>query len=98
MPMKGAQSTDHVMASLDVEALFTNIPLEETINICVELAFKESDEVKGLNKEQFRTLMSIAQRNRLFSLICPHHPELRHLTTIMARPTGPYALSAERTH
>ena len=38
------QSTNSIMASLDVEALFTNIPLEEAIDICVELAFKEKKE------------------------------------------------------
>ena len=48
------------MASLDVEALFTNIPLEETINICVELAFKDSDKVEGMDKDQFRILLSLA--------------------------------------
>ena len=28
-----------LMASLDVESLFTNIPLQETIELCVELLF-----------------------------------------------------------
>ena len=28
-----------LMASLDVESLFTNIPLQETIDLCVELLF-----------------------------------------------------------
>ena len=31
------------MASLDVDSLFTNIPLNETINICVDKLFEEND-------------------------------------------------------
>ena len=31
------------MASFDVTSLFTNIPLSETIEIVLELAFKEND-------------------------------------------------------
>ena len=29
-------SPDHLMASLDVESLFTNIPLDEVIDICID--------------------------------------------------------------
>ena len=31
------------MASLDVDALFTNIPLDETIDICLKKLLKTSD-------------------------------------------------------
>ena len=33
------QSSDLYMASLDVNALFTNIPLDETIDICIKRLF-----------------------------------------------------------
>ena len=59
------QSSNLFMASLDVEALFTNIPLEETIDICVELAFNGKDKVEGLNRDQFRTLLSLATKESL---------------------------------
>ena len=42
------QNSDLHMASLDVDALFTNIPLDETINICAKKLFKTPD---GLVKE-----------------------------------------------
>ena len=82
-----AQSTDHVMASLDVEALFTNIPLEETINICVELAFKEKEEVKGLSKEQFRTLLSIATKESLILFNGCYYQQVDGVA--MGSPLGP---------
>ena len=56
------QQSHHIMASLDVEALLTNIPLEETINICVEQVFKTTDKVEGLNKEDFHSLLSLATK------------------------------------
>ena len=38
------------MGSLDVDSLFTNIPLEETIEICTNELFKETETAEGLNK------------------------------------------------
>ena len=40
------QQTDFFMDSLDVDSLFTNIPLEETIEICSNELFKESERLK----------------------------------------------------
>ena len=37
------------MGSLDVDSLFTNIPLEETINICKELIYDQNDSIQGFN-------------------------------------------------
>ena len=37
------------MGSLDVDSLITNIPLEETINICTESIYDQNDSVEGLN-------------------------------------------------
>ena len=50
------------MASLGVEALLTNIPLEETIDICVQIVFKDQDIAHGLNREEFRTILSLATK------------------------------------
>ena len=55
------------MASLDVEALFTNIPLEETIDICVEQVFKTEDKVEGLGREDFRLMLSLATKESFIS-------------------------------
>ena len=40
------------MASLDVDSLFTNVPLEETIHICVNELFKSNGSIHGLDKKQ----------------------------------------------
>ena len=45
------QDSEYFMASLDVESLFTNIPLEETIKICCDSLYKNKEFLsKGLVK------------------------------------------------
>ena len=41
------------MASLDVESLFTNIPLEETIKICCDSLSRDQELLSVINKNQF---------------------------------------------
>ena len=48
------------MASLDVDSLFTNIPLDETIDICCNLAFENKRKVEGLSIADFRQLLTTA--------------------------------------
>ena len=39
-----------VIASFDIESLFTNIPLQETIDLCVENLFQDRTHVHELSK------------------------------------------------
>ena len=56
------------MASLDVDALFTNIPLDETIDICLKKLFKTPDTlVKGISKNDFRDLLNLATKESFFT-------------------------------
>ena len=48
-----SQDQNLYKAILDVNSLFTNLPLDETIDICVSLLFKDSDVVNVLTKEGF---------------------------------------------
>ena len=51
------------MASLDIDALFTNIPLDETIDICIKKLFKTPDTlIKGISKNDFRDLLNLANK------------------------------------
>ena len=57
------QDSDLCMASLDVDALFTNILLDETIDICVKKFFKTPDTlVKGISKNDFRNLLNLVTK------------------------------------
>ena len=63
------QNSDLYMASLDVDALFTNIPLDETIDICVKKLFKTPDtSVKGIIKNDFCDLLNLATKESFFTL------------------------------
>ena len=54
------------MGTLDVDSLFTNIPLEETIEISTNELFKESETVEGLSKTEFKELLSLATKDSHF--------------------------------
>ena len=60
------QQYDLSMGSLDVDSLFTNIPLEEAIEICTNELFKESETVEGLSKTEFKELLSLATKDSHF--------------------------------
>ena len=47
------QGSKLFMGSLDVDSLFTNIPLEETINICTNFLYNNEDVIEGINKSEF---------------------------------------------
>ena len=54
------------MGSLDVDSLFTNISLKETINICTSLIYKNVDVIEGINKSEFENLLSLATQESYF--------------------------------
>ena len=47
------------IASLDVDSLFTNVPLDETIKICIDKLFKSEMTVCGLNKKEMFEMLSL---------------------------------------
>ena len=47
-----------VMASFDIESLFTNIPLQERFDLCVENSFKDRTRVDSLSKDSFLELLT----------------------------------------
>ena len=47
-----------VMASFDIESLYTNIPLHETIDVCVENLFQDRAHVDNLLKDSFCELIT----------------------------------------
>ena len=61
------QDSNFYMGSLDVDSLFTNIPLEETINICTESIYDQNDSIEGLNKSEFKELLSLATKESYFT-------------------------------
>ena len=59
----------HFMTSFDMKSLFTNIPLEETINICIDKLFQNKMKVNNLPKKSFRSLLELPTLDSLLFLI-----------------------------
>ena len=53
--------------SADVVALFTNVPLEEAIEVMVEELYRLEDEQHPVTKETFKALLLLATRNITFT-------------------------------
>ena len=58
---------NYFMASLDVESLFTNIPLEKTIENCVNDLFFDKSKIDNLTKQGVYDLLSAAAKESFFS-------------------------------
>ena len=54
------------MGILDIDTLFANILFEETIEICTNNLFKNSDTVHGLKTSEFKDLLSLAAKGSYF--------------------------------
>ena len=80
------------MGSLDVESLFTNIPLDETIDICVNQLFENTDIVKGFTKSELKQRRSLATKKSYFifkGLLCKQIDDVA-----MGSPLGPSLANA----
>ena len=86
------QDSSLVMGSLDVDALFTSIPLDETIKICVEQLFKDKSIVSNLDKKEFHCLLNLACKNALFIFDGVYYNQIDGVA--MGSPLGPQLANA----
>ena len=54
------------MASLDVDSLFTNIPLDETIYIWIDSLYKDDENSPEISKDVFRNVLTVATKELFF--------------------------------
>ena len=81
------QNPDLYMASFDVDSLFTNIPLDETIEICVKKLFGRKHKYKGFNKSDFRSLLQYAVKDNLILFNGKYYIQIDGVA--MGSPLGP---------
>ena len=55
-----------IMASFDIVSLFTNIPVLETIDICIRSLFDSKDTLAGITKNLFRSMLELSVLNSFF--------------------------------
>ena len=75
------------MALFDIHWLFTNIPLYETINICVDRVFQNKGKVKGLLKRHFIKLLMLAVKSSCFVFNDIYYKQIDGIA--MVSPLGP---------
>ena len=54
------------MASLDVDSLFANILLEETIDSCADNLYNDNENLPNIPKHNFRNLLNITTKETFF--------------------------------
>ena len=70
-----------------MESLFTNILLEETINICIESIYNQNDCVECLNKSEFKELLPLVVKEFYFTFDEFWYKQIDG--TAMGSPLGP---------
>ena len=78
------------MCSFDVVSLFTNIPINETIDICLKLLFKNKELVHNLTKTQFKKLLIYCVKQNHFVFNGKIYDQIDGVA--MGSPLGPVQL------
>ena len=81
------KSTSLYMASPDIRSLFTNIPLDETIHICLKLLFNKKRKVKGMLKKYVKELLTHVIKSLTFMFNDIYYKEVDRVA--MGSPLGP---------
>ena len=76
-----------VMASFDVESLFINIPLKETIDLCVDILFYDRTNIDGITKDYFNDLLTICMSESLVLFDGEYYKQIDGVA--MGSPLGP---------
>ena len=80
------------MDSLDVDSLFTNIPLNETIDICINQLFENTDTVEGFKKSDLKQLLCLATKESYFIFNGLLYKQIDDVA--MGSPLGPFLANA----
>ena len=84
------------MASLDVDSLFTNVSLEETIHICVNELFKSNSSIHGLKKKQITEMLSLTTKKSIILFDMTFYTQVDGVA--MESPLGPSLSNAFLCH
>ena len=75
------------MVSLDVDSLFTNVPLDETIKICIRELFKSDMTVYGLNEREMFEMLSLTLKKSIILFDNKYYSQIDGVA--MGSPLGP---------
>ena len=63
------------MASLGVESLFNNIPLEETTSVCCDSLFSNDAKVNNINRIDIQKRLRAALQNNFFNFLATYYSQ-----------------------
>ncbi len=90
-------STGLTMGSLDVKSLFTNVPLDEAIQITVDGLYSDPDDiVSGFEKQNLETLLNMAAKDIVFTFNGKYFTQIDGCA--MGSPLGPTLANAFMAH
>ena len=75
------------MTSFDIHSLVTNIPLDETINICIYLVFHKKKKVKVMLKRHFKQPLTFSVKSSCFLFNDFYYKQVDGVA--MGSPLGP---------
>ena len=84
------------MASLDVDSLFTNIPLNEIIDIVIQKVYGNKRKVDGLLKSDFKQLLKLSTQGAVFYFNRVYYRQKDGVA--MGSPLGPALANAFLCH
>ena len=85
-------SSKNLMASLDVESLFTNIPLEETIDNIINDLYLSTEKVHNFEKHELKQLLMLAAFESFFVFDGEYYIQVDGVA--MGSPLGPTLANA----
>ena len=84
------------MASLDIESLFTNIPLDETVQYCIDDLFKDKSLFNNFDKKSLKDLLDLAVKESFFKFDNLYYRQKDGVA--MGSPLGPTLANAFLCH
>ena len=85
-----------IMASLDVDSLFTNIPLRETIELVTAKVYGNKRKVNGILKSDFKRLLTLSTKGSVFYFNGVYYRQRDGVA--MGSPLGPALANAFLCH
>ena len=80
-------SIEHKMVSFDVKSLFTNVPLDRTIDIIWKKIYEKNEIVTSITKNEIKEMLILCTENVYFTFECRTYVQTDGIA--MGSPLGP---------
>ena len=81
------QDSSLYVAFFDIQSLFSNIPIDETIDICINRVFQHKKKIKGMLRRHFKQLLTLAVKSSCFVFNNMYYKQIDGVA--MGSPLGP---------